>query len=175
MSDDRRALLEAIAYGDDPKVTPNDRLRALEMLDRLAIPEDDEALAIGREVAGMTDEELDQALAEYAPAMPGSLVAEVFDIARQVQEEAGRLARVADPRAITEGGQQVERVAKRPPADAAPPAAATEESKADPAPDRSPDSRKAPNPDENGYSQHIPDGMSAQAWEASWPLGRYRR
>lgn len=175
MLDDRRALLEAIAYGDDPKVTPNDRLRALEMLNALTIPEDDEALAIGREVAGMTDEELDQALAEYAPAMPGSLVAEVFDIAKQVQEEAARLGRVADARAIPEDGQQVERVAKRRPADAAPPAVATEESTADPARDRPTDSRKGLNPDETGYSQHIPEGMSAQAWEASWPLGRYRR
>ncbi len=32
MNDDRRALLEALAFGDDPKVTPSDRLRALELL-----------------------------------------------------------------------------------------------------------------------------------------------
>lgn len=174
MPDDRRALLEAIAYGDDPKVTPNDRLRALEMLDRLAIPEDDEALAIGREVAGMTDEELDQALAQYAPAMPGSLVAEVFDIAKQVQEEAGRLAQVADARAVTEGGQRLERVAKRRPADPAPPAADVDEAKPDAAGDRPTESGKRPNPGETGYSQHIPEGMSAQAWEAAWPMGRHR-
>jgi hypothetical protein len=32
MTDDRRAVLEAIAYGDDPRLTPADRLRALEHL-----------------------------------------------------------------------------------------------------------------------------------------------
>jgi hypothetical protein len=30
--DDRRAVLEAIAYGDDPRLTPGERLRALEVL-----------------------------------------------------------------------------------------------------------------------------------------------
>lgn len=33
MNDDRRAALEAIAYGDDSDVRPGDRLRALELLD----------------------------------------------------------------------------------------------------------------------------------------------
>lgn len=33
MNDDRRAALEAIAYGDDVDVRPGDRLRALELLD----------------------------------------------------------------------------------------------------------------------------------------------
>ena len=32
MSDDRRAVLEALAFGDDPKLTPSDRLRGLELL-----------------------------------------------------------------------------------------------------------------------------------------------
>jgi hypothetical protein len=32
VTDDRRAVLEAIAYGDDPDLRPADRLRALELL-----------------------------------------------------------------------------------------------------------------------------------------------
>jgi hypothetical protein len=32
VSDDRRAVLESIAYGADPKVSPGDRLKALEQL-----------------------------------------------------------------------------------------------------------------------------------------------
>lgn len=35
MSEDRRAVLEGVAYGSDPKVTPADRLRALDMLAQL--------------------------------------------------------------------------------------------------------------------------------------------
>ena len=32
MSDARRAVLQALAYGDDPRITPGDRLRALDAL-----------------------------------------------------------------------------------------------------------------------------------------------
>lgn len=33
--DDRRFALEAIAYGDDPRISPSDRMKALELLDAL--------------------------------------------------------------------------------------------------------------------------------------------
>jgi hypothetical protein len=32
MTDDRRAVLEALAYGSDPRIAPGDRMRALELL-----------------------------------------------------------------------------------------------------------------------------------------------
>ncbi len=35
MPDDRRATLEAIAYGSDERITPGDRIRALEQLGQL--------------------------------------------------------------------------------------------------------------------------------------------
>jgi len=35
VSQDRRAVLEGIAFGGDPAITPGDRLRALEQLERL--------------------------------------------------------------------------------------------------------------------------------------------
>ena len=41
-SADRRAVLEGVAYGDDPKITPGDRLRAIEylaVLDANQVPE----------------------------------------------------------------------------------------------------------------------------------------
>jgi hypothetical protein len=38
MSDDRRAVLEGIAYGGDPRVTPGDRLKALQELRELDGP-----------------------------------------------------------------------------------------------------------------------------------------
>jgi hypothetical protein len=37
--DDLQALLEGIAYGEDPKITPGDRLRAAEQLRQLPDPE----------------------------------------------------------------------------------------------------------------------------------------
>jgi hypothetical protein len=63
---DRQAVLEAIAYGSDPKITPSDRLRALEQLDALDVIE-----ATRTESERLTPE---QALAEIeslAAAVPG--------------------------------------------------------------------------------------------------------
>jgi hypothetical protein len=68
-SDDKRALLEAIAYGDDARVTPGDRLRALEQLDALGDP----APALRAELAAASDEEVDRLwdahLAHEAPLL----------------------------------------------------------------------------------------------------------
>lgn len=174
MSEDTRAVLEGIAFGSDPKVTPNDRLRALEMLEKLALPEDAEALFLARQVAGMTDEQLDEALIEYAPGKAAVMVGEVFDVARLIEERAKELAQVADDRAISEGVRRLERVANRQPADAAPTAADVDDRKPERGPDRPTEKGRDPKPDETGYSQHIPPGMSARAWEAAWPTGRYR-
>lgn len=62
-ADDRRAVLEAIAYGDDPRLAPTDRLRALELLGQLgAVPGGMEGY-----VAGLSDEQLEQELQAIWP------------------------------------------------------------------------------------------------------------
>jgi hypothetical protein len=53
--DDRRAVLEAIAYGDDPDLRPADRLRALELL-REYRDDEDVASLLAREVAGLGED-----------------------------------------------------------------------------------------------------------------------
>ncbi len=58
MKDDKRAVLEGIAFGDDPKVTPADRLRALEQLRELEHGPDQATIEIAREVAAMSEAEL---------------------------------------------------------------------------------------------------------------------
>lgn len=57
MNDDRRAVLEGIAYGADPKVTPGDRLRALEMLG--ATTGENRAVY---DLSGLSGEQLDREL-----------------------------------------------------------------------------------------------------------------
>lgn len=59
MRDDLRALLEGIAYGDDPKITPGDRLRAAEQMLQL---EDEAGGALLREVLALS---ADAVQAEY--------------------------------------------------------------------------------------------------------------
>jgi hypothetical protein len=41
VSEDRRALLEAVAFGTDPAIRPSERLRALELLDQMPSEEDE--------------------------------------------------------------------------------------------------------------------------------------
>ncbi len=59
-SDDRRATLEAIAFGSDPEVKPTDRLRALELLEREEERAEEEAKGCpecaARENARLSDE-----------------------------------------------------------------------------------------------------------------------
>jgi hypothetical protein len=61
---DRQALLEAIAFGEDPKITPSDRLRALELL------EVDESAA--RPLEADASDMDDAALREFADEYIGS-------------------------------------------------------------------------------------------------------
>jgi hypothetical protein len=57
MTDDRRAVLEAIAYGDDPELRPADRLRALELLREYRDDEDLDTI-FRREIAEMNEDTL---------------------------------------------------------------------------------------------------------------------
>jgi hypothetical protein len=67
MSDeDRRAVLESIAYGNDARVTPGDRLRALEQLQGL-----DAVAARVEAVEHLTAEESLELAESLAGAMPG--------------------------------------------------------------------------------------------------------
>jgi hypothetical protein len=54
---DRRELLEAVAYSDDPSVSTSDRLRALELLDKMPDP-DENAHRLVAMVQGASTEEL---------------------------------------------------------------------------------------------------------------------
>src|SRR5215204_5028644 len=72
--DDKRALLEAIAYGDDPRVTAADRIRAQAELDKLDPPERDR---FREELGQMSPEQLERegdALADYDPEEIAALV-----------------------------------------------------------------------------------------------------
>jgi hypothetical protein len=59
MTEDVRAVLEAIAFGDDGRVTPSDRLRALEHLSRMGQQPDG---SYSSEPAALEGEELDRHL-----------------------------------------------------------------------------------------------------------------
>jgi hypothetical protein len=61
MTEDVRAVLEAIAFGDDGRVTPSDRLRALEHLSRVEPGEQTEG-SYSSELAALEGEELDRHL-----------------------------------------------------------------------------------------------------------------
>jgi hypothetical protein len=61
MTEDVRAVLEAIAFGDDGRVTPSDRLRALEHLSRMEPGEQPEG-SYSIELAALEGEELDRRL-----------------------------------------------------------------------------------------------------------------
>jgi hypothetical protein len=67
MSDERRAVLEAIAYGNDPAIRPAERLQALELLDRIA--PDDQWAIFREELAGLTSAELQLRLDAHVAAM----------------------------------------------------------------------------------------------------------
>jgi hypothetical protein len=57
MNDDRRAVLEAIAYGDDPSIKPAERLKALELLG----PADDDGFCVWcRDIRSLSASELDE-------------------------------------------------------------------------------------------------------------------
>lgn len=98
MPDDRRAVLEGIAYGNDPKVTPGDRLRALEMLHGGMDADEDAADYIARYVASLSDEQLDRELEGYLN--PGQRVpdanAEAYlsSLTADADVRVGRLSRL---------------------------------------------------------------------------------
>jgi hypothetical protein len=60
MSDDRRAVIEGIVYGDDPRVTPGERLRALELLADLDRAEVTPSAHIAAELETLDDEQLEE-------------------------------------------------------------------------------------------------------------------
>ena len=62
-TDDRRATLEAIAYGHDPERRPADRLKALELL--MLAGEDPTPPSVRAQLAAMTEAELDAELRSF--------------------------------------------------------------------------------------------------------------
>jgi hypothetical protein len=64
-AEDRRALLNAMAFGDDPQLTPSDRLRALELLEDLDAREPRRP-DFYDEVAQIPEDELERQMDAYA-------------------------------------------------------------------------------------------------------------
>jgi len=104
MSEDRRAVLEGVAYGSDPKVTPADRLRALDMLAQLpggGAAHDPYGLAhltgeeLDRELEGFlsgpSEKVVDQMVAHRAARLVEESQ-EWAEVERRVNERAKRLA-----------------------------------------------------------------------------------
>lgn len=60
-----RAALLAIVESPDPRVTANERLRAIELLNEAGGSDDDAALRLARWVAGLTDAELVREMAGF--------------------------------------------------------------------------------------------------------------
>jgi hypothetical protein len=98
-----RAVLEAIAFGDDPEVRPSDRLRALDLL----AEQRDEDLSledlIRRDVARLSDEDLDAWLdallvAEFSSGVPAGRFPELAGLLEREVER--RAAEIADPKRI---------------------------------------------------------------------------
>jgi hypothetical protein len=128
VTDDRRAVLEAIAYGDDPDLRPSDRLRALELL-RDYRDDEDVASLLAREVAGLGEDVAQATLdamvaAELAPGVDSQRWPEVaavvdYEVRRRVRElaDVGRIEAEIEQRAkerarrmyVTEGIRDVER------------------------------------------------------------------
>jgi hypothetical protein len=97
MTDDHRAVLEAIAFGDDHRVTPSDRLRALEHLSRI---DEAEASTAGysSELAALEREELDRHLDAL---LAEQIAADIFGEAKQWPTLAQLVQREIDLRATT--------------------------------------------------------------------------
>jgi hypothetical protein len=106
MTEDVRAVLEAIAFGDDGRVTPSDRLRALEHLSRMGQQPDG---SYSSELAALEGEELDRHLdALLAEQIAADVLGEGTQwptLAHLVQTEVERRAdSLARPRAFTRRG-----------------------------------------------------------------------
>lgn len=113
MSEDRRAVLEAIAFGEDGRVTPSDRLRAIEHLSRLeeALPQPN---TYAPELAALEGEELDRHLDAL---LADQIAADIFGEAKQwptlahlVQTEFERRAgSLAEERQLDQVEVEIER------------------------------------------------------------------
>jgi hypothetical protein len=91
---DRRAVLESIILGDDRRITPGDRLRALDALSTLG--EEQEVDSVRLELAGLDQETLDLAYdREFGPLISdlldgGELAAHMPYTAARLKEEVER-------------------------------------------------------------------------------------
>jgi hypothetical protein len=97
VTDDRRAVLEAIAFGDDHRVTPSDRLRALEHLARMEDSEPPNA-RYSSELAALEGEELDRHLDAL---LAEQIAADIFGEAKQWPTLAQLVQREIDLRVTT--------------------------------------------------------------------------
>jgi hypothetical protein len=97
MTEDVRAVLEAIAFGDDGRVTPSDRLRALEHLSRME-PDQQPDGSYSSELAALEGEELDRHLDAL---LAEQIAADIFGEAKQWPTLAQLVQREIDLRVTT--------------------------------------------------------------------------
>ena len=90
----RRAVLEAIAFGDDPGIRPADRLRALELL---ADGERVEEVPFLREVMAIPADELDALLARDVLGNEGRYPPLTAAVRAEVERRARELAQAPPP------------------------------------------------------------------------------
>lgn len=93
MTDDRRAVLEGIAFGDDPKLNPADRLRALELLAQMA----DTRRSGVYDLSHLSGEELDRELADLLEPLKTPTLRRM--LAKAVQERMRHLDAEVERRA----------------------------------------------------------------------------
>lgn len=90
MPEDRRAMLEALAYGEDPDLKPSDRLRALEQLHELDRASD-AAVDLAHEVLSMSEEALDRELKGVLVEVPRPAKHDERQLERKVAERVREL------------------------------------------------------------------------------------
>jgi hypothetical protein len=104
---DRRLLLESIAYGDSPTVTAEARLRAAEMLRQEGLDQSEPVVQLAAEVESLSDEELDAELAGVFAAI-GGVEAVQRDVDALVESRAKELAKqwISESRAKAPAARQ---------------------------------------------------------------------
>lgn len=186
MSEDRRAVLEAIAYGEGS--SPTERLKAMEMLDRLALGVDDRFTF---NFAGLEGEALDRELEGYfhpgwQPGDPNDPLTNMPErwqrrVEREVRSRVKRLAVQLDERVqvaakalVAKDRQTDEKPPQQEPANVVP-LRPERELRHDERPLMSPaEAERERQMAAAHVRDHTPPGISPEALRVQWPSYRKR-
>jgi hypothetical protein len=118
MSDDRRAVLETIIYGTDARIAPGDRIRAMEMLERIPGSgiASDALMAMVTELESLSGEELENELVGFfnpgAPDTPPPGGGEPLPV--RIEKEVERRAKRRMRRMVKDwADKRAEEIARR--------------------------------------------------------------